>query len=155
VPDAIGSDRTHVVVDCSVDAPAQRLWEVLVAWERQGEWMLGTSVHTSQGDGASVGSELTAVTGRPPLAFTDTMRITEWDPPRRCVVEHTGHLVRGDGVFEVVAVTRTRSRIVWTERLELPFGAIGRIGWVVVGPISRLGLLWSLRRLARVAERSR
>jgi hypothetical protein len=33
-----------------------------------------------------------------PAGFTDTMKITEWDPPRRCVVRHTGRAVRGTGV---------------------------------------------------------
>lgn len=147
------ADLAYVVADVDVDAPAQRVWDVLVAWDRHSEWMLATHMHEVDGDGASVGSQLSAVTGVGRLAFTDTMRIVAWDPPRRCVVEHTGRVVRGRGAFEVVPVPAGRSRVIWSERLELPFGEVGRLGWPLARAASRAALLFSLRRLARLAER--
>lgn len=147
------NEPARVVADVEVDAPAQRVWDVLVAWDRHSEWMLATHMQDVSGDGASVGSRLAAVTGYGRLSFTDTMRIVEWDPPRRCVVEHTGALVRGTGVFELVPVPGGRTRVVWSEQLELPFGQVGRIGSPVARVVSRAGLAFSLRRLARVAER--
>ena len=80
------------------------------------------------------------------------MEITEWDPPRRCVVTHHGRVVRGDGVFEVIPLGQDRAEFRWTERLDLPLGAVGRLGWPLVRPAFRSGVGYSLRRLARLCE---
>ena len=56
---------------------------------------------------------------RRPVGFTDTMVITEWDPPRRCTVTHTGRIVRGEGVFEVLP-RGGRREFRWTERICCP-----------------------------------
>lgn len=135
-----------------VRAPAQVVWDAVVDWPAQGEWMLGTDVRVSKGDGASVGSELAAYSGIRPVGFLDTMVVTAWDPPRRCVVTHTGRLVRGDGIFEVVPVTDRTAELVWREELELPLGALGRLCWPLAKPPFELGVRYSLRRLARQCE---
>jgi uncharacterized protein YndB with AHSA1/START domain len=139
-------------VTVEVAAPVDQVWAAVTDWARQGEWMLGTTVAVTEGDGESTGSRLRAVTGKAPLAFADPMVITEWDPPRRCTVEHLGRVVRGAGVFEV----RPRSggaELVWTELLDLPLGPVGRLGWPVVRPAFRWGVAHSLNRFARWAER--
>jgi hypothetical protein len=84
------------------------------------------------------------------VSFTDTMVITQWEPPVRCVVEHTGRVVRGSGVFEVVPAG-AGSEVRWTERLELPLGAAGRWGWRLARPLARRGMGLSLHRFARLA----
>lgn len=119
-------------------------------WSRQGEWIPATVVR----GGTGVGARVEARTGVGPAAFTDTMVITEWAPPRRCVVRHTGRVVRGSGVFEVVPQGEF-SEFRWTELIDLPVPeavrpvatAIGR--WTVV-PLTRLGLDYALRRFARL-----
>ena len=76
--------------------------------------------------------------------------ISAWDPPHRCDVRHTGRVVRGTGVFEVLELPGgRRSRFVWQERLDLPLGAVGRAGWLLVRPLAGFGVRVSLRRLAR------
>ena len=55
-------------------------------WSRQHEWIWATQVRGGQGLGATV----VGWTGVGPVGFTDTMIISEWDPPLRCVVRHTG-----------------------------------------------------------------
>lgn len=135
-----------------IDAPVEVIWDAVVDWPAQGEWMLGTSVRVTQGDGRSVGSELAAYSGIRPVGFLDTMVIREWDPPRRCVVAHTGRVVRGDGVFEVVAVGPQASVFVWREELDLPLGVLGRLAWPVAKYPFALGVRYSLRKLARVCE---
>jgi hypothetical protein len=107
--------------------------------------MLGTQVRGGHGLGAT----LVARTGIGPAAFTDTMVITEWDPPRRCVVRHTGRVVRGAGVFEVRPAGAGGSEFRWTELLDLPLGVLGRLGWLVVRPLAQRGMDLSLRRFAR------
>jgi hypothetical protein len=90
-----------------------------------------------------------AITGRRPWGLVDTMEIVVWDPPRRCEVRHTGKVVRGAGSFEVEALSPTTSRFVWAEWLEVPFGAVGVLGWTLVRPLAAQGVAWSLTRFAR------
>ncbi len=142
----------EVVERVEVAAPAAVTWDAITDWQRQGEWMLGTRVRVISGDGRGAGSSLSAFTGVAGLGFTDTMDITLWDPPRRCEVLHTGKVVRGTGVFEVLERGPNASTFVWSEQLDLPLGAVGRLGWLVVGPGFRLGVRRSLRGFARFAE---
>lgn len=145
--------RVELTVPVDVDAPAEAVWQAVTDWPGQGEWMLGTRVEVDgAGDGRRLGARLRAITGIGPLAFTDTMEIVEWDPPRRCVVRHTGKVVRGDGVFEVVALSRYWSRFLWSEQLDLPLGRLGAIGWRLVKPGFRWGIARSLRTMARRCE---
>ncbi|HEU0042208.1 MAG TPA: SRPBCC family protein [Jiangellaceae bacterium] len=136
-------------VSRQVGVPARTAWDVLTDWERQGEWMPVTRVRVvSPGDAGGVGGRLEAWTGLGPLGFVDTMIVTGWDPPRRCVVRHTGSVVRGHGVFAVEPIDACRCRVVWQEYLDLPLGRFGRATWPVVAPLARAGLAWALRRFA-------
>ena len=136
----------ELVVTLDVDAPAQPVWDALTDWELHDRWMLFTRASGGRSEGASI----EAVTGVGRLSVRDTMTIVVWEPPRRCVVRHTGRVVRGSGAFEVQVLGPDRSRIVWSEWLELPLGVLGRLGWQVVRPLARLGVALSLRRLARL-----
>jgi hypothetical protein len=138
-----------------VDVPPERAWAALTAWTRTGEWMLATDVETVGGPAEAVGGRLAARTGLPlpggrRLGLLDTMVITGWDPPRRVVVEHTGRLVRGAGIFEVVP-RGEGATLVWHEELELPFGRVGRWAWSLGRPLVAAGLRWSLRRFPAFA----
>jgi len=139
--------RVDITSRIVLPVPPERAWRAVVDWPRQGQWMLGTRVRGGYGPGARV----VARTGIGPVGFTDTMVITDWEPPHRCVMEHTGRVVRGAGVFEVVP-SGAGSEFRWTERLELPFGAVGRWGWRLVRPLAQWGMDLSLRRFARLAD---
>ncbi len=139
--------RLHVDVEA---APAVT-WAAMTDWDRQGEWMLATSVRGTVAAGHGVGGQLVAVTGRRPLAFRDPMVITTWEPPYRCVVRHTGRLVRGVGIFEVAELPGGRSRFIWVEQLVLPLGWLGELGFGLLRPLARVGVRYSLRRFARWA----
>lgn len=133
-----------------VRATPERVWQVAMDWSRQGEWIPGTSVS----GGTGVGARVAARTALGPVGFTDTMVITEWDPPRRCVVRHTGRVVRGSGIFEVLPRGEF-SEFRWTELVELPVPDAVQAGAVLVGrwtvvPLTRLALDYSLRRFARL-----
>jgi hypothetical protein len=132
-------------------APAERAWQVLTDWERQGDWIPATRVRSS--DGHRVGGRIEAWSGVGPVGFLDTMTITSWDPPRRCEVLHTGWLVRGPGIFAVEPVSPGSCRVVWEEHLDLPLGAVGRLAWPLVYPLARAGLAFFLRRLAHTLTR--
>lgn len=134
-------------VDIAV--PVGRAWAAVADWESQGTWMVATKV---RGTANAVGGELEGWTGIGPIGFLDTMTVTGWDPPHSCVVRHTGHVVRGTGGFEVAEHGAGMCRVTWWERVDLPLGVLGRIGWLVIGPTTRLFVKVSLGRLKRILE---
>ena len=140
-------------VPVDVAAPAATVWTYVTDWERQGEWMLGTRVRVTGGDGRGVGTTLRAVTGVGPLGVVDTMEVTEFvapsdGAPGRAAVRHTGKVIRGEGYFEVVPLGPDRCRFTFTELVDLPLGPLGRIGWRLGSPLVRAGFAASLRRMA-------
>ncbi|MCW2725692.1 MAG: hypothetical protein JWN35_2613 [Frankiales bacterium] len=141
-----------LVLSVDVAAPAQDTWRAAVDWATQGDWMLGTTVRPTHQAGQGVGGRLEAFTGRGRLGFLDPMEITLWQPPRACHVLHTGRVVRGTGAFEVEPRGDQRSRFLWREDLDLPLGALGRLGWPLVRPFFAYGVRLSLRRFARSVE---
>jgi hypothetical protein len=144
---------TAVEITSRVLVPAEPadLWRLAMDWSRQGDWMLVTRVRGGQGVGATV----VARTGIGPVGFTDTMVITQWNPPHRCVVRHTGRVVRGTGVFEVIP-RGALSEFAWTERLQLPWPASGPLGRrLAAGPAGWV-MGASLRRFRRlIRDRAR
>jgi carbon monoxide dehydrogenase subunit G len=130
-----------------VAAPAAQLWRAVTDWERQGEWVPLTRVSVRGTEGGA-GAGLVARTGFGPVGFTDSMVVTLWDPPRECRVRHTGSVVRGTASFVVSPESLGAARFTWTERLDLPWGAVGRVGWPVARPLVQLGLRLALRRLS-------
>jgi uncharacterized protein YndB with AHSA1/START domain len=166
-----GDPAVGAAVSATVEIPEppDKVWRAAMDWERQGDWMLATRVRLTGGDGRSVGSTARAVTGLGGFGIADTFEVVEWvegngsadgakedakqdaaGGVRRCVVRHTGGLVRGLGIFEVTPDGVGGTRMTWAELLELPFGAPGRLGWPLVRPAVRAGLLVSLRRFARL-----
>jgi hypothetical protein len=143
-----------VTVDVLIAAPQQAVWDAVTDWPRQSDWMLGTTVRATAQGGVGVGAGIEAFTGVGRLGFLDTMVVTEWDPPHRCVVRHTGSVVRGLGIFEVLALPDGRSRFVWTEELELPLRPLGGLAWPAVRPAVAWGVRRSLRALASELERA-
>ena len=150
----------ELIVSVDVRAPADEVWARLVDWPSHRSWMLLTDVRPVTVARAGVGSAIEAVTKLGPLRLRDPMTVTQWHAPpavpARCVVDHTGAVVRGSGAFEVEAVAAGTSRVTWSEWVVVPFGLAGEVGWaVVVRPLLRVGLAISLRRLARQAESQR
>ena len=146
-----GGTSVQIRFEVPVAAPVGRTWTAGTDWNRQGEWMLGTRVRGTEQDGQGVGGGIRASTGMGPLSVVDTMVITEWEPPRICRVRHTGRVVRGTGVFEVLE-RGDGSTFVWSEQLDLPFGAVGQLGWRLVAPAFEWALRRSLRGFAAWAE---
>ena len=97
--DRSASDLT-VTID--IDAPVQRVWDAVVDWDNQGDWMLGTRVRGTVQSGVGVGGGLEAFTGVRGIGFLDTMEITAWDPP--APLRRAAHRARRarTGIFEVL-----------------------------------------------------
>jgi hypothetical protein len=146
----------ELIETVDVQAPPERVWAALTDWSRQGEWMLATDVTPVIGPARGVGGRLAATTGvglpgGRRLGILDTMVITRWEPPTRVDVLHTGRFVRGSGIFEI-RPRGEHATFVWTETLDLPLGALGRLGWPGVRPVMRAGVRRSLRRFAEFAR---
>ena len=136
----------EIAARVTVAAEPAATWRAAVDWPRQREWIWATRVSGGHGTGA----EVTGRTSIGPIGFTDPMVITEWDPPRRCVLKHTGRVVRGTGIFEV-APHGPGSQFRWVEHLQLPVPpAVGRLAGPVITPVAEWALRSSLRRFARL-----
>ncbi|HKE99400.1 MAG TPA: SRPBCC family protein [Actinomycetes bacterium] len=142
--------RARVEERVAVAVPPRVLWEAVVDWRRQGEWVPLTTVRVEPG-GHRVGERLSAATGIGPLRFEDPMEVTRWDPPQRVDVRHLGTVVRGTGTFTVEPAPGG-AWFTWVEELDLPLGRLGRLGFSLVGPVVSYALRRGLRRLARQVE---
>lgn len=142
-----------------IAADPEAVWRLAVDWPRQREWIWATRTRGGHGVGATV----TGWTGIGPVGFTDTMVITEWEPPVSCTVAHTGSVVRGEGVFEVLP-RPGGCEFRWTERIWLPqalidllpgavLPAVTAIVYALLAPAARAGLGSSVARFARLAAR--
>lgn len=143
--------RVEVAVRTTADPEAA--FAAIVDLAIQERWMVGTRLYPLAGDVdlPAVGARLAAFTGLGDVGFLDVMTVTEYDPPYRWVVRHDGAFVQGVGIFLVESVDGG-TRVTWIEDLELPFGIVGRLGFPLVRPFARLGVWFSLKRLAREAE---
>ncbi|GAA2520998.1 SRPBCC family protein [Pilimelia columellifera] len=144
----------EVTATMIVRAPAARVYDAFVAWERQSEWIPFTKVRLTSGDGGE-GSVVEAVTAIGPAVLRDEMRVLRLDPPYEVRVVHFGRLLRGPGVMRCTPMTGDRTQVVWHEWFHLPGGAAGRAMWPLVWPGSKLALKQALKRFARLVEAGR
>jgi Polyketide cyclase / dehydrase and lipid transport len=144
----------RISVSRQIDAPAERVWALVVDWERQSEWIPATTVRVLQGPHEGVGTRLEATTGAGPLRLADPMEVVEWDPPWLCVMRHEGRLLRGVGIFRTRPAAVGRCVFTWEEQLDPPGGRMGRLAAVVVGRLATPFFAFALRRLARLATRA-
>lgn len=141
----------EVTASVVVNAPAQRVFAALTAWERQPEWIPFTQVRVREGDGGE-GSLVEAVTQVGPVALRDLMRVVRVDPPFEVRVVHLGHFLRGPGVFRCTPLGHGRTQVVWHEWFHLPGGAAGKVAWPLFWPGAKVGFAGALRRFARLVE---
>jgi hypothetical protein len=144
--------RAVLRADATVGVSAGQVWDVLVDWPRQSDWIPLTRVRTVAGDSRGVGGRIEAWTGVGRTGFRDPMIITSWEPPRRCEVLHTGLVVRGEAGFEVTPAGPDVAKVAWWESVEVPLGRVGLAGWRLSAPAWRYVLGRSLRRLGEIAE---
>ncbi|MCY3951616.1 MAG: SRPBCC family protein [bacterium] len=129
-------------VETTIAAPPEAVWAHLEDIATHTEWMadaISIEFLTDQRRGAGVRFACRTRVG--PLRTTDLMEITEWSPPSRMGVRHTG-AVSGEGRFELASEPAGPStRMVWREGLRFP--------WWLGGPLGTLGARPVLRRIWR------
>jgi len=131
-----------------VKASQQKVFDKIVDWESQGQWMLGTKVSGTKNNGQGLGGEINAWTGFWKIGFNDPMVITQWIEPKIVDVKHLGRLVKGTGSMVVEKIDENNSRFIWSESINLPFGFIGKIGWIIIKPFFVSGIKFSLNKFA-------
>jgi hypothetical protein len=160
--------RVRFEREIDIAAPAAVVWDYLVDWPRQGDWIPQTQVEkVDAADG--VGGRFRAWTGigtvapgagrgisRRGVGLWVPMTITPWertpDGGGRCEVLHLGTVVKGEGEFTVVARGEQACRFVWAELLVLPLGRLGALGWPVVRPAATRVIDRALRTMRDQVE---
>jgi Polyketide cyclase / dehydrase and lipid transport len=154
VTDPSTRGRGEVTATVIVDAPAERVYDAFISWERQGDWIPLTKVRIVSGDGGE-GSVIEAVTSLRGAALRDEMRVVKLDRPYEVRVVHFGPLLRGPGVMRCTPLGSGRTQMVWHEWFHLPGGVVGQLAWPVLWPGSKLALTQALKRFAYLVERGK
>jgi uncharacterized protein YndB with AHSA1/START domain len=144
----------RIGVSIEIDAPPERVWEVVEPIERHVEWMAdATEIRFESDQRRGIGTRFVCDTKVGPITLQDHMEITEWEPGRRMGVRHNG-AVSGTGVFELTPIDfDRRTRFTWTEDLKFPWYLGGPAGEYLGGRwVMRLIWQRNLRTLANLLE---
>jgi uncharacterized protein YndB with AHSA1/START domain len=136
-----------------IEAPVERVWEVLLDWEGQASWMVDArSVAVTSEQREGLGVTIRVPTNILGVVVTDELETTEWDEHRLIGMRHTGWFIRGVGGFEL-APTDSGTHMTWWEEVDPPLGAVGELGaQLLVAPLVRRTFRRSLANLKRVCE---
>lgn len=134
--------RVSVDITGSID----HVWNQLVDWKSQGDWMAMTKVWSSADDtnDSGIGTIIEAFTGVGRLGILDQMKITQWEPPYFCAVDHYGKLIKGIGEFRLTQVAPGLVRFDWFERIDAP-----KLVLLLIKPGILIAVTYSLRKFAR------
>lgn len=140
-----------------VDAPIERTWEVLVAWEAQADWIPLTTLRVRSAHRAGLGVRIDALSGfwwgRVPLGLLDRFVVTGWQPPGAVAeleILHLGPYFTGPGVFRLTA-QGAATAVHCTELFDLPGGVPAEAAARLALPLMRAGFAASLRSFGRIA----
>ena len=140
--------RISVDITGSIDY----VWNQLVDWKSQGDWMLQTKVWVTSTQVEGVGTSIAAFTGPlhmfyprlKSLGLLDLMVVTQWQPPHRCDVDHVGKVLKGSGSFQLSEINSSSTRFDWSETIVAP-----KAIFLLVAPFLYIGVRISLARFAR------
>jgi uncharacterized protein YndB with AHSA1/START domain len=143
-----------ITVSVEIDAPTDRVWEVVEPVERHVDWMADAVAIRFTGEQTrGIGTTFECDTKVGPITLVDKMEITDWEPGERMGVRHSG-VVTGSGHFTLEPIDLgRRTRFTWTEELVFPWWLGGPLGALVGGRVV-MGAIWrrNLRALARIVE---
>jgi hypothetical protein len=149
---------SHLELNIEIDRSVKDVWDCLVDWKSQGDWMLQTKVWSELDQGQTLkngkGVLIFAFTGLFPnlypkirLGILDTMEITKFKPPVLCEVVHIGRIIRGTGKFEL-SKSKNKTVFNWQEDL-----VAHPVFLLILKPLLLIGVRLSLRRFARQLTR--
>ena len=132
--------RLHI--EATVAAPPETVWEHLEDIATHTEWMADAdAIRFLTAERRGAGTRFACRTRLGPLWVTDLMEITEWAPPSRMGVRHTG-AVTGEGRFELQAAGPAggSTTMTWRETLRFPWWFGGPLGARLARPV--LARVW-------------
>ena len=150
----MGKQWNRIAVSIEIDAPTERVWEIVEPVERHIDWMHdAVAIHFLTDQRRGVGTTFLCDTKVGPIKLVDKMEITEWEPNAAMGVRHTG-LVTGTGVFTLTPIDMDRrTRFSWVEELTFPWWLGGKLGEAIGGKIV-LKAIWrrNLKGLKTLVE---
>ena len=144
-------------VETTIAAPPEAVWAHLEDIASHTEWMADAiSIEFLTAERRGAGTRFACRTRVGPLHTTDLMEITEWSPPSRMGVRHTG-AVSGDGRFELHATGPAggSTTMTWHESLHFPWWFGGPLGARLARPVLRGIWRGNLERLKARVEATR
>ena len=147
--------RTEIVSEIRIDAPPERVWEVIGATERYAEWVVNTLAVTRAdspvADPGVTYDEHNRVMG--PWTARSKWRVRSAEPPRHTVHEGSGIPLAQDLRLEITLdpdqdATRYRHVISY----EPALGPLGRLIDAVVAPSLRQDIRRTVERLKALVE---
>lgn len=133
----------------NIKASQQTIFDYVSDWEKQSDWIMFTTVKLVSGAPQHKDPILLAITQLGLFKLTDTMVITDWQPNERIVIEHTGRVVLGKGVFTIRKISDEICEFTWQEITPVPFG---QIGLILIKPVFRVFFSRSLKMLKNNVE---
>ena len=136
----------------TIAASPEAVWAGIEDLSTHTEWMTDAEdIRFTSERRRGVGASFTCRTRVGPIAVTDVLEVTEWEPGAVMGIEHRG-AVTGTGRFSLRAAIDGGTRFCWREELRFPWWLGGAIGARLSVPIFRR--IWSanLRRLAERLE---
>ena len=140
----------RLAVEAVLPAPPERVWTVLLDWERQADWMKDADsvrVISAHREGVGVRVAVRTRLFNVPL-FTEVLEVVAWEPPRYLLMAHGG-LVRGTGKWALQA-DPGGTRFTWTEEIALAVPLVGGVAAQLYGPFLRRLMTGGVRRLREV-----
>jgi hypothetical protein len=131
-------------ITIKIKAPVNKVWNELVTWRNQGNWMALTKVESSDigPDDSGIGTTIKAFTGIGKFGVLDLMKVTDWQPPNFCRVDHYGKIIKGIGEFKLTEVG-DETRFDWYEEIIAPKAIL-----FIVKPFILFAVILSLRKFA-------
>ncbi|MCY3559981.1 MAG: SRPBCC family protein [bacterium] len=147
----------RLCIETTIALGRESVWAHLSDIASHAEWMadaVAIEFLSAQRQGA--GTRFACETRVGPLRVTDLMEITEWSPPSRMGVRHSG-AVSGEGRFELqpAGPSGEHTRMTWSETLRLPWWLGGPLGAAVALPVLRRIWRGNLARLKDRLEQAR
>ena len=144
-------------VETTIAAPPAAVWAHLEDIASHTEWMAdAVAIDFLTAARQGTGTRFACRTRVGPLHLTDLMEITEWSPPSRMGVRHTG-AVSGVGHFELhpTGPAGESTTMTWGESLHFPWWFGGPLGARLARPA--LARIWraNLQRLKARVETTR
>ncbi|MDX1511679.1 MAG: SRPBCC family protein [Nitriliruptorales bacterium] len=139
-----------VDIETTINAPRAVVWDVLVDWEGQSDWMIdAVEIEVVSPHRSGLGTTVRSPTRILGIVIPDVVRVIEWRHRERLTIVHLGSwLVQGTAAIELADTPELGTHVRWTEDVPVPLGRLGpTVGRFLLRPFLEIVFRRSLRRL--------